>query len=268
MPYFRFGDDDATVAALAERYRTAAPFPHLVLDDVLCADPSLADAFPDPRWEGWLRYSDEYQRGKRQCSDIDAIPEPFATMIAELNGPRVLRFLERVTATEGLIPDPYLEGGGLHGSIGGGVLAPHTDFHLYRRLGLYRRLNLLLYLNPGWQEGDGGCLELYADPDAKVPVQRIVPAWGRCVVFRTDDRSVHGFPEPVRDGAYRRSLALYYYTSDETDRFSGDTTTYWRSHGRHRGVRRARMATYRALILAARSVAHLAHRANPDWPRR
>ena len=43
----------------------------------------------------------------------------------------------------------------------------------------------------------------------------------------TDDRSVHGFPEPVRgEGHWRRSIALYYYTSTEAPGFSGDTTTY------------------------------------------
>jgi hypothetical protein len=266
--YFRFGDlDDGAVAALAERFAAATPFPHVVLDDMVVAPPDVAGEFPGPDWDGWYRFDDGYQRQKRQCSDAERIPDPFREMLNELNGPTTLRFLERVTGIDALLPDPYLEGGGLHASTGGGVLAPHTDFHLHQGLNLYRQLNLLVYLNPGWTEADGGALELFADHRAEQSAVRVVPSFGRCVLFRTDDRSVHGFPTPVREGAYRRSLALYYYTSRESESYSGDVTTYWRRHEQHRGVRRVRLAVYRGLILAARAVAHVAHRANPDWSR-
>ena len=268
MEFFRFDElDDAAVVELASRYRTATPFPHLVLDDMVKASKDVMEHFPDPDWPGWYQFADSYQRSKRQCTDVTVIPEPFKAMLAELNEPAMLQFLERVTDIAGVLPDPYLEGGGLHGSTGGGVLQPHTDFHLHRRLNLYRQLNLLVYLNPQWDDADGGALELFSDPKAEVADHHIVPEWGRCVLFRTDDTSVHGFPDPVREGAFRRSLALYYYTSVESGRYSGDTTTYWRRHDGHRGVNRARMAAYRGLIFVSRGVAYVAHRANPDWSR-
>jgi hypothetical protein len=250
---------------LASDFAAAYPFRHVVLDDVIAHDAGDAlRRFPDAAWDGWQRYGDEYQRGKMICRDIEVIPDPFRAMIHELSEPSFLSFLERLTGIERLLVDPYLEGGGLHASGGGGILAPHTDFHVYARLDLYRRLNVLVYLNPGWKDEYGGCLELY-EVGGDQPVKTIVPQWGRCVIFQTDDRSVHGFSKPVEgEGRYRRSIALYYYTSTEAENFSGDTNTYWKQHGELHGARRARFAVYRALLTGSRAFSYLAHRANPN----
>jgi hypothetical protein len=165
-----------------------------------------------------------------------------------------------VTGIDGLIPDPYYEGGGLHCSGPGGVLLPHTDFHHYGRLNLYRRINLLLYLNPEWTESFGGCLELW-EKGAKGPAKLVVPDWGTCVIFRTDDDSVHGFSMPVREGHWRRSLALYYYTGQEAARFSGDGYTRWRHDGAQSGgLNRLRLLSYHLLTRAANKLSHIARR--------
>jgi hypothetical protein len=239
------------------------------VEDALAAGTeALLASFPAPDWDGWHRYPDDYQREKLICSDFALIPEPLQHLITELNGPAVLRLLERVSGIEGLVPDPYLEGGGLHCSGPGGVLAPHTDFHLYRRLRLYRRLNLLLYLNEGWEQDWGGCLELYS-PSSAGPDRVIVPRWGTCVVFRTDDRSPHGFSRPIVGDHWRRSVALYYYTSVEAESYSGDTNTYWRQESQRSLVRRLRQRLYQGLILGSRGLGFVAHRVDPQltrWP--
>jgi hypothetical protein len=133
---------------------------------------------------------------------------------------------------------------------------------VYRRLALYRQVNLLLYFNDDWAPGDGGELELWAK-GADAPAARVEPVYGRCVIFRTDDRSVHGF-STVGPRFWRRSLALYYYTALESPRYSGDTTTYWQEHGRHGGVAKVRLALYHALLFVSRGFAFAAHRANPS----
>jgi hypothetical protein len=132
---------------------------------------------------------------------------------------------------------------------------------------LFRRVNVLLYLNPGWQHDDGGALELFApdDADATAAVQAVDPIFGRMVIFRTDDRSPHGFTDPVGAGRYRRSLALYYYTSTEAPEFSGDTNNYWKTHGSTAAPRRRlRLAAYRTLLTGSRVLSMLAHRCNPN----
>src|SRR3712207_8348320 len=90
------------------------------------------------------------------CRDPDVIPPPLSSMLRELSSPPFLGFLEAVTGIGGIISDPYFEGGGLYFSGPGGGLVPHTDFHYYDRLKLYRRLNFLLFFNPGWEESFGG----------------------------------------------------------------------------------------------------------------
>ena len=89
----------------------------------------------------------------------------------------------------------------------------HVDFNVLEgEPTLYRRLNLLLYLNPGWNEEWGGQVEFW-DREVKTCVQRYVPGLNRCVVFETSDISYHGVaPLTCPESEVRRSFAAYYYT--------------------------------------------------------
>jgi hypothetical protein len=222
----------AQIAAFRAAFRSGDPFAHLVIDDFLAPrGEDLETAFPDPQWPHWALFQGEYQKQKRHCDDVTVIPPPLARVIEACRQPAILDFLEKITGIDKLIPDPHLDGGGLHMSGPGGVLAPHTDFHLYKRLDLYRQINLLIYLNHGWTADDGGNLELYAK-GRETPAISVTPAYGRAVIFKTDHNSVHGFRNPVAPGKWRKSIALYYYTATESGAFSGDTVTHWRSHAK------------------------------------
>ena len=252
------------VAQLASQFQTAEPFPHVVFENFLNLGPDeMVGVYPAPEWPHWNKRNDYYQSGKMYCRDTDILPPLISSMFYELSCPPFLRFLESVTGIDKLIPDPYYEGGGLHCSRPGGILSPHTDFHYYDRLGLFRRLNLLLYLNPVWEESFGGCLELWKKGSQK-PAKLIIPKWGTCVIFCTDDRSVHGFSTPVTKDFWRCSIALYYYSSQETARFSGDRNVYWQQHGSQTGIDRLRMRLYKILTRAARRLSQMAHQANPN----
>ena len=264
---FSFPDfDQDQIAAFAEQFRTASPFPHLVLDHFVRLPPRrVLDAFPSGDWPHWHTFTDAYQHQKRACGDIDRMPPLFQSMVFKLSGPRFLDFLQKVTGLKGLMPDPYLSGGGLHCSGPGGILAPHADFHAYGRLNLFRRINVLIYFNPGWQEEFGGCLELYRQ-GATAPEQSVVPVFGRMVMFLTDDKSVHGFSKPIQGpDRWRNSLALYYYTSEDTKEFAGDGVTYWKQHGTLRGAQLARLLAYKVLLHGSWRLAALAHRLNPNF---
>jgi hypothetical protein len=263
--FFNFRNySDEYVERRASEFKEAKPFPHLVFEDFLNLKPDdMAGVYPGPDWPHWNKRNDYYQFGKMYCRDTDIMPPLISSMFYELSSPPFLRFLESVTGIDGIIPDPYYEGGGLHCSGPEGILAPHTDFHYYDRLKLFRRLNLLLYLNPVWDESFGGCLELWKK-GAKSPARLIVPKWGTCVIFQTDDRSVHGFSTPVKEGHWRCSIALYYYNSQETARFSGDAFVYWQQHGKQSGMNRLRLRWSRLLTRAAHRLSHIAHQANPN----
>jgi len=275
--YTRFRDfSDAQVAALAGDFAAARPFPHVVIRDFLRVPPAqVLPAFPAPDDPGWHRHSDAYEAEKTSFSDLERMAEPLASMVRELNSTAYLQFLERLTGIKGLLPDPYLQGAGLHCSGPGGVCAPHTDSHVNERLSIFRRVNTLVYLNPGWEESAGGCLELSSGRRALKVERTIVPSWGTCVIFQSDERSVHGFPRPVAADRVRRAIAVYHYTSLGAASFSGSSMTVWRQHDEHWKrtgapalVRQSRLHLYRSLRFAAKAFAYLAHRTRPTLPPR
>jgi hypothetical protein len=273
MSYFRmrsFTDDQ--IDALARAYATAEPFPHVVIPDLLSVAPADVPAtFPALDAACWRELVDGYQHGKKILSKIELVPEPFASMLRELMEPTALAFVERITGIRCLLTDPYLQGAGLHCSGPGGVMAPHSDTHVYERLGIYRRVNLILYLNPEWHESYGGCLELYGQADRVKPVRSIVPAWGTAVIFVSGVRSMHGFMRPVVGaGRIRQSLAVYYYTAAAAPTFGGGHLTHWwwpdeAASGHHQGgmLRRVRLRVHRALRFGSKAFAYLAYRAEP-----
>ena len=136
-------------------------------------------------------------------------------LIHVFNSGPFLGFLENLTGIEGLMADPHLRGGGLHEIKRGGSLGVHADFNFYKRLNVYRRLNLIVYLNKGWQEEWGGHLELWAK-GADRPAARIAPTFNRAVIFDTSNASYHGHPHPLAcpEDQSRKSVALYYYSVD------------------------------------------------------
>lgn len=250
--------------ALHARFIAAQPFQHVVLDDVIGIDADiLVSEFPTADWPYWSRLDDRHQVGKSYCTDVSCMPPICASIMRELSDGRVLDWLGKVSGIGKLLPDPYLAGGGIHLSIGGGVLAPHTDFHHYEELDLYRRLNLLIYLNPNWQESKGGALQLYNERGTAIV--RVNPVWGRCIIFRTDNLSTHGFPDPVLDGESRRSIAVYYYTAADAPSFSGDRNTYWRSHDAEQLslAQKLQLVGYRLCVIASRGASAMAYRLNP-----
>jgi hypothetical protein len=116
-------------AAMAEQYRVAEPFPHVVLPDFIDADAAaIVGAFPDQSWSGWADRSSRFQPGKSSCRDLSVMPSVLRELIYELSEPRFLRAVSSVIAIPNLLPDPFLEGGGLQWTGPGGKLLPHPDF--------------------------------------------------------------------------------------------------------------------------------------------
>jgi hypothetical protein len=206
------------VVELHDRYASAEPFPHIVVDDFLDPDAAkLASAeFPSGDPEGWLHFVHVNER-KFSNTEPESWGRTLQSALAELNSPRFLKFLSALTGIEDLIADETLEGGGLHRSVKGGYLNIHADFTVHPRHRHWRRrVNLLLYLNEDWPAEYGGDLEFWST-DMKRCVTTTAPVGNRAVIFTTNADSYHGHPEPLRcpDGVSRRSLALYYFTEED-----------------------------------------------------
>lgn len=207
----------------ADAYQNASPHAHGVFDDVF--EPAvlhkILEEF-DLREKGeWKEFDTKYEKKLQMNSDQNLGPATRA-LIHNLNSGSFLTFLEKLTGIKGLIADPYLSGGGLHKIEPGGKLGIHVDFNRNDNLMLYRRINVLVYLNEDWEESYGGHFELWSDTSGKEK-KKILPIFNRMAIFSTTADSFHGHPEPLNcpPDRCRRSLALYYYTAEKDSLQSG-----------------------------------------------
>jgi len=199
-------------------YRSATPFPHLVLDDVLRPDvfakavgefPGIKDEF----WQGYLHVNET----KYSNTQPDSWGPTLHDIAQEFCGERFIAFLVKLTGINELLPDWTMDGGGLHQTLNGGHLNIHADFTTHHtRENLARRVNILLYLNDEWRDEWGGKLELW-DKDMTACMDRVTPAGNRMLIFTTTFDSFHGHPDPLTcpDDVARRSMALYYFTEEQ-----------------------------------------------------
>lgn len=201
----------------SETVTGAAPFSHLVVDSALPSE-AIAEIHqtvchrPSGAWEKSSDAVEVKWRSNWQ-SEYD-IPEPAREVVRFFNSGMFLRELSRLTGIPKLIADPYYSGGGFNLSRKGGFLDVHVDGNWHDAMAVHRRLNLILYLNQGWQQKWGGALGFYDETGEKL-VKSIDPVGNRLVIFETHDKSFHGHPEPIDcpEHENRTSIILYYYTS-------------------------------------------------------
>lgn len=210
------------IEAQASIFQSAMPFNYIVIDDFLNQNiiEEIATEFNNQNFETWdKRDHDKIQiKWRSDWKDDNEVPDNTFKLIQYFNSGNFLRYLSKITGINGLIPDPYLTGGGFNQINRGGTLAVHSDGNWHDVMGVHRRLNVILYLNNDWREEWGGHLELWSKTAQDTPdkcIEKISPIMNRLVIFRTDDYSFHGHPTPLKcpDDRSRRSLILYYYTN-------------------------------------------------------
>jgi hypothetical protein len=224
----------ASAEELQAQFRGNPPFPHVVIDDFL--DASFANALLArfPEFNRGNNIGDDGKPGGKSTLDkIRAVGPAYQQLDDAIKSPEFLQTIGRITGIDGLLYDPWYLGGGTHENRNGMSLDPHVDFNFHPSERWHRRLNLIVYLNPLWDDTWGGKLELFDDPgkDAS-PVRSIAPAFNRCVIFETSERSWHAFDQirlpPEHADITRRSIALYFYTKDRpADEIADRHTTYY-----------------------------------------
>ena len=225
---------------LAEQYRaeyaTNAPYPHAVIDDFLPEEVAdeMVSVFPSPEapyWLDWTKRDQVHHPRKQGIGNAERLENahPFIHhVLSSLNSYQIVRFLEVLTNIECLLPDPHLRGGGLHQILPMGSLAIHADFNFNPHSKLFRRVNLLLYLNKGWKPSYAGELEMW-NRDMTACIKKVEPLFNRAVVFNTTRFAYHGHPTPLNCPAdmTRKSLALYYYTRDSAEDGELEHSVLW-----------------------------------------
>jgi Rps23 Pro-64 3,4-dihydroxylase Tpa1-like proline 4-hydroxylase len=180
--------------ALAAAWRAAAPFPYVVLDDVVPTG-DLMEVLDD---EGVARY--EAELFVFEASPPNGLMDLRARFAAEL-----APLLSRVTGKQVTRADMRA-----FAYRPGHYLLPHTD----HQAGLDRLLAYAYYL-PSPEPPQGGELELFrcevedGELVATEPATRIEPRSWRLVVFDVSDVSLHQVREVL--GGLRISLAGWFY---------------------------------------------------------
>ena len=218
-PLIDFPSLTADLVDKTAAYAAAQPFPHIVLDDVLRPEAfeRAASEFPgieDEFWKGYLHVNET----KYANTQPDTWSPSLAAVAREFCSDDFVKFLTELTGITDLMPDWTMDGGGLHQTLRGGHLNIHADFtthHTHENWA--RRINILLYLNREWRPEWGGDLELW-DADMTARQGQVTPAGNRMLVFTTSFDSFHGHPDPLTcpDDVARRSMALYYFTEEES----------------------------------------------------
>jgi hypothetical protein len=207
----------AMLGRFATMFRGAEPFPHIVIDQFIDAAAARAIAAEYPTFENaralGFSFSAVNERKKIQITDRDRFPPAVRQLSDFLASPSFLADLSTLTGIPNLLADEHLLGGGMHITGPHGRLDVHLDFNRGMN-DLYRRLNLLLYLNPEWDEQWGGQIELW-DTAVKHCHVSLAPVLARCVIFETSEISFHGVaPLKCPADRTRQSFATYYYTKE------------------------------------------------------
>ena len=206
--------------ALAREFRDADPFPHVVIPDFF--SPEVAQRLLDdfPSFEERFARNEMGDVGRKAARrDVRDISGAYRELDDFLQTPEFLNSISEMTGIPDLVYDSEYHGGGTHENVDGASLYPHVDFN-YHAKGWHRRLNLIVYLSPEWEEEWGGSLELHSNPwDPSNDSVKVLPTkFNQALVFETSEHSWHGFrrielPEDRRHLS-RKSFAIYLYTKD------------------------------------------------------
>jgi len=207
--------DAAHLDALRARMQSAAPYPHLVVQDWF--NPRLLELvreeFGDLPREQWSTQTNAYARVER--SRVGARMGPASQLYFwTLGSSFFLHVLSHISGVPDLVHDAHLFGGGLHETLNGGSFGIHADFDRHPRTALNNEMVFITYLNKDWQPDWNGALELW-DSGRRQCVSTVEPEFGRSILMSHGRTHFHGHSKPlaVPPGVTRRSVASYYYAN-------------------------------------------------------
>lgn len=219
--------DYSLASKIKTQYRHAFPYPHIVIDNFIDQDILKSAHSEIKNYNGWTSDLSQYEMevnkfntpwSEENIKQLENEAPISRYILKYLYSKPVMNFLTELTGIEDLIPDDTFFGGGIHKINRGGQLAVHADYSYHRHSGLHRRINLLLYMNDGWQKEWGGNLELWKN-DMSERIADIEPYFNRAVIFNITNNALHGHPKPLAcpENVSRYSFALYYFTKERPE---------------------------------------------------
>jgi Rps23 Pro-64 3,4-dihydroxylase Tpa1-like proline 4-hydroxylase len=186
------------IDALRAQYRSAKPFPHLVLDD-LFADDLLDALLPEiggMQRDQWNSIEQDARERTLRMRSALAIGPAGERLLNIVHSAAFLYLLSEITGIAALLPDPYLQGGGYAVMRRGDYFHVHSDRSTAYDTGLTRRLAMIVFLNKAWKPEYKGQLELW-DHDAKKCDVFIEPSFNKTALFEVAFPNYHGVPVPL-----------------------------------------------------------------------
>ena len=189
--------------ALSETFTKGKPYNHVVIDNFFKLDFAKKVAEQFPKYEENLWYAhDNVVEVKKLVNHWDRFPPETYQAFTYLNSDEFLKNLQKLTKVNPLYRDQGLNGGGWHIHDNKGKLNIHKDYSIHPKLGLWRKLNLIVYLSEGWKSEWGGALEFWSNDDINdKPLKKekaVECIFNRAVIFDTTQNSWHGLPEKLK----------------------------------------------------------------------
>ncbi|MAI81153.1 MAG: hypothetical protein CL917_19585 [Deltaproteobacteria bacterium] len=212
--------------ALREQVSQSQPVKNFMIENFL--DHDFAEqvhaelpSFEEAKQMGGITFTNVNEQNKYQLTNSKLFKPAVRKLDELIRSPYFCELLSEAFDIPNLVGDASLQGGGIHQTGPRGHLDVHVDFNYMDGQDLYRRMNILIYLNKDWQQEWGGNIELW---DAKVKncIHSFLPSFNRCVVFETNEVSYHGVTAVTcPETEARRSFAGYYYTNEAPDWWDG-----------------------------------------------
>ncbi len=212
-------------ARLVESFQSAPLVRHVAIDGFLEPDAAVALSESFPTTQSMPKSRDYVFSNKHELSTLDRHSDLSRQVHDALFDEAFTSFLSSLVDRPVFL-DPEYVGGGFHVGGAGSFLDLHTDFNLHPvHTEWLRELNILIYLNPRWEDTWGGELKLTDDP-ARTGT-KVQPRFNRAVIMESTDRSYHGYDKlRFPEGEVRQSVAAYAY-SHVTDASVRRRTTNW-----------------------------------------
>ena len=180
-----------------------------ILDDLLPENEAtqIFERFPDKNTMMVRKSLREHKYVAAQMNQYDPVLEE---IVFAFQQPEVVQVVSEITQIQGMLPDDKLYAGGISLMAKDNFLNPHLDNSHDKDRELYRVLNLLYYVSPGWSKEFGGNLELW-DEGPKGQAREIVSRFNRLVLMVTHKTSWHSVNQ-VRVDRSRCCVSNYYFS--------------------------------------------------------
>lgn len=199
----------ANLAALKSSYATSGPIPYVVIDDLL-PEPlahAIAGVFPSA---DELTPKHTLREKKYVSSQMDRFDPLLEEALFAFHDPKIVSLAEQITDHPKLHADAQLYAGGISRMERGCFLNPHIDNSHNRDRTLWRSLNLLYYVSPGWQAHSGGNLELWPHGVKDAPIT-VESRFNRLVIMATHHHSLHSVSK-VHGADARNCISNYFFS--------------------------------------------------------